>query len=127
MKSYGRFFYTFCTKQALIISRLIHFAQCASCFFRGRFGAINWYLDCTLALCTLQIIEGCPPVKKNIPICGVEPLATPPVSAHTEAGWMAGSGKRVIVYIPEMQEPELMYKLFDKVVDNLDDLVKCVV
>ena len=46
-------------------------------------------------------------------------------SAHTEAGWMAGAGKRVIVYIPEMQEPELMYKLFDKVVGSLDDLVNC--
>ncbi len=46
-------------------------------------------------------------------------------SAHTEAGWMAGAGKRVIVYIPEMVEPELMYKLFDHVVDNLDDLVRC--
>ncbi len=46
-------------------------------------------------------------------------------SAHTEAGWMAGAGKRVIVYIPEMVEPELMYKLFDKVVGNLDDLVQC--
>ena len=46
-------------------------------------------------------------------------------SAHTEAGWMAGAGKRVIAYIPEMVEPELMYKLFDRVVGNLDDLVKC--
>ncbi|MBP5566742.1 MAG: hypothetical protein J6X57_04555, partial [Bacteroidales bacterium] len=45
-------------------------------------------------------------------------------SAHTEAGWCAGAGMKVIVYIPEMMEPELMYKLFDKVVDNLDDLVK---
>ena len=45
-------------------------------------------------------------------------------SAHTEAGWMAGKGKRVIVYIPEMVEPELMYKLFDIIVDNLKDLVK---
>ena len=45
-------------------------------------------------------------------------------SAHTEAGWMAGAGKRVIVYIPEMVEPELMYKLFDRVVGNLDDLVQ---
>ena len=44
-------------------------------------------------------------------------------SAHTEAGFMAGSGKRVIVYIPEMVEPELMYKLFDTVVGSLDDLV----
>lgn len=46
-------------------------------------------------------------------------------SAHTEAGWMAGAGKRVIAYIPEMVEPELMYKLFDEVVGNLDDLVQC--
>lgn len=28
-------------------------------------------------------------------------------SAHTEAGWMPGAGKRVIAYIPEMVEPEL--------------------
>ena len=46
-------------------------------------------------------------------------------SAHTEAGGMAGAGKRVIVYIPEMVEPELMYKLFDEVVGSLDDLVQC--
>ena len=44
-------------------------------------------------------------------------------SAHTEAGYLAGRGKRVIVYIPEMVEPELMYKLFDRVVGTLDDLV----
>ncbi len=43
-------------------------------------------------------------------------------SAHTEAGWLTGRGRKVIVYIPEMVEPELMYKLFDRVVDNLDDL-----
>jgi nucleoside 2-deoxyribosyltransferase len=46
-------------------------------------------------------------------------------SAHTEAGWMAGAGKRVIAYIPAMVEPELMYKLFDRVVGKLDDLVQC--
>lgn len=46
-------------------------------------------------------------------------------SAHTEAGWMAGAGKKVVVYIPEMVEPELMYKLFDEVVGSLDDLVCC--
>jgi hypothetical protein len=43
-------------------------------------------------------------------------------SAHTEAGYLAGSGRRVLVYIPEMIEPELMYKLFDTVVGSLDDL-----
>ena len=46
-------------------------------------------------------------------------------SAHTEAGWMAGAGRRVIAYIPEMVEPELMYKLFDGVVGSLDELVSC--
>lgn len=45
-------------------------------------------------------------------------------SAHTEAGWMAGRGRKVVVHIPEMQEPELMYKLFDKVVGSLDDLTE---
>ena len=44
-------------------------------------------------------------------------------SAHTEAGWMAGAGKRVIAYLPEMVEPELMYKLFDGVAGSLDELV----
>lgn len=43
-------------------------------------------------------------------------------SAHSEAGWMAGAGKRVIVYVPEMQEPELMYKLFDAVVDSIEGI-----
>lgn len=44
-------------------------------------------------------------------------------SAHTEAGWCKGRGKRTFVYIPEMQEPELMYKLFDGVTDNLEELI----
>lgn len=39
-------------------------------------------------------------------------------SAHTEAGWAAGAGKKTIVYYPAdkgvaNQEPELMYKMFD--------------
>ena len=37
---------------------------------------------------------------------------------------MAGAGKKVIVYIPEMQEPELMYKLFDGVAGTLDELIR---
>lgn len=45
-------------------------------------------------------------------------------SAHTEAGWFAGAGKRVLVYIPEMQEAELMYKLFSAVTGSLDELVE---
>lgn len=30
-------------------------------------------------------------------------------SAHLEAGWAAGAGKRVLVYAPSLPEPELMY------------------
>lgn len=46
-------------------------------------------------------------------------------SAHTEAGWFAGRGCRTIAYIPEMQEPELMYKLFDLVTGDLDEVIAC--
>lgn len=45
-------------------------------------------------------------------------------SAHTEAGWMAGAGKRVIAYMPEMVEPELMYKLFEQIISFLFGLIK---
>ena len=44
-------------------------------------------------------------------------------SAHTEAGWFAGRGKRTVAYIPERQEPELMYKLFDKVCCSIDEVI----
>lgn len=45
-------------------------------------------------------------------------------SAHTEAGWFAGQGKKVLAFIPEKQEPELMYKLFDGVCCSLDELIE---
>jgi len=41
-------------------------------------------------------------------------------SAHTEAGWFAGKGRTTIAYIPERQEPELMYKLFTAVCCSMD-------
>jgi len=45
-------------------------------------------------------------------------------SAHSEAGWMQGQDKPVVVLIEKKAEPELMYKLFDAVVDNLPDVLK---
>lgn len=45
-------------------------------------------------------------------------------SAHTEAGWFAGKGKRVLAYIPKKQEPELMYKLFDDVCCSIKELIE---
>ena len=44
-------------------------------------------------------------------------------SAHTEAGWFAGKGRTTIAYIPERQEPELMYKLFSGVCCSMDELI----
>lgn len=44
-------------------------------------------------------------------------------SAHTEAGWFAGAGRKVLVYMPCKQEPELMYKLFDGVCCNIEELI----
>jgi hypothetical protein len=47
-------------------------------------------------------------------------------SANTEAGWMKGAGKRVFVFIPEEQEPELMYKLYDGITDSYEELAAMV-
>lgn len=44
-------------------------------------------------------------------------------SAHTEAGWFCGAGKKVVVYIPCKQEPELMYGLFDGVATSIEEVV----
>jgi hypothetical protein len=47
-------------------------------------------------------------------------------SAHIEVGWMAGAGKRTLVYVPkgEQTEPELMYLLCDgHVTDSLEDVL----
>ncbi len=43
------------------------------------------------------------------------------LSAHLEAGWMAGAGKPVAVLALEIKEPELMYKLFDERYFRHDD------
>lgn len=44
-------------------------------------------------------------------------------SAHTEAGWFAGRGKKVVAYLPEKVEPELMYALFTDVCDSIDGVI----
>lgn len=43
-------------------------------------------------------------------------------SAHTEAGWMGGSGKPVIALLSD-GEPELMYGLFDHLCTTLPELL----
>ena len=41
------------------------------------------------------------------------------VSASWEAGWAAGAGKPVLVYIPGLREPDLMVKMATIVTDDL--------
>lgn len=45
-------------------------------------------------------------------------------SAHLEAGWMKGAGKRVIAYIHpgDKIEPELMYSLLDGIALNIQEV-----
>jgi hypothetical protein len=45
-------------------------------------------------------------------------------SAHTEAGWMKGAGKNVYVYSPTKQEPELMYKIYDAIIEDYAELAE---
>jgi hypothetical protein len=42
------------------------------------------------------------------------------VSASLEAGWAVGAGKRVVVYVPGLREPDLMVKMAHLVTDKLD-------
>lgn len=45
-------------------------------------------------------------------------------SAHLEAGWMKGAGKRVYAYIPYNGfEPELMYGLLDGISDDVQEIL----
>lgn len=46
-------------------------------------------------------------------------------SAHAEAGWFAGKGKKTIAYIPAKQEPGLMYKLFSAVSCSIEEVIDC--
>lgn len=50
-------------------------------------------------------------------------------SAHLEAGWMKGAGKKVIAYIPDGEriEPELMYGIIDNVAVGWEELMRIVV
>lgn len=45
-------------------------------------------------------------------------------SANTEAGWMKGAGKEVYVYQPTKQEPELMYKIHDGILTDINQLTR---
>lgn len=52
------------------------------------------------------------------------PLAQQQLRNDVEAGWFAGRGKKVVAYLPEKVEPELMYGLFTDVCDSLDKVIE---
>ena len=66
--------------------------------FNSDFGAMKWADACVLVLPSGR-------------------------SAHLEAGWFIGQGKPTILFLPEPQEPELMYRMADGITDDLADLV----
>ena len=43
-------------------------------------------------------------------------------SAHSEAAWHRGQGKPVIIHSPVHCEPELMYKMFNAITENENEL-----
>ena len=45
-------------------------------------------------------------------------------SAHLEAGYFNGASKRLIIYIPEPIEPDLMYLMANKIVLSEDELLE---
>lgn len=45
-------------------------------------------------------------------------------SAHLEAGWAAGAGKRLVILLAEENEPELMYRFAAEIVCSLGELVE---
>jgi nucleoside 2-deoxyribosyltransferase len=45
------------------------------------------------------------------------------VSASLEMGWAVGAGKKVIVYIPELREPDLMIKMADRITTDLEGVL----
>lgn len=45
-------------------------------------------------------------------------------SANSEAGWFSGAGRKVFVYSPTKQEPELMYKMYNGIIANEWELME---
>jgi nucleoside 2-deoxyribosyltransferase len=44
-------------------------------------------------------------------------------SAHLEAGFAVGAGKPTVIYMPERQEPEVMYRITQAICTHMDDVI----
>lgn len=45
-------------------------------------------------------------------------------SAHLELGWAVGAGKRTVILLEDPVEPELMYKMVDRISPDMTDLLR---
>ena len=45
-------------------------------------------------------------------------------SAHIEAGYFVGAHKKLIIYIPQAVEPELMYKMADHICLTMEEVLE---
>lgn len=80
-------------------------------------------LEYRAALCTLIATKGFVNDKTGMDWCNTCVLLLPSGrSAHSEAGFLSGSGKKVYVLYPEGEnfEPELMYRLYHEIITSWD-------
>jgi len=84
----------------------------------------NWPKNITKYLIGLRhkrAIEGFGRDMSNLRWCDVCIYVMPcGISASLEAGWAKGAGKKLLVYIPELKEPDLMVNMADMVTDDFD-------
>lgn len=66
--------------------------------FKSDFGAMKWAESCVMVM-----------------PCGR--------SAHLEAGYFVGARKPLVIFLPEVAEPELMYKMADFITTSEDELL----
>lgn len=45
-------------------------------------------------------------------------------SAHIEAGWMKGHGRRLFIVLDDNPEPELMYMIADRICLTMDEVIE---
>jgi hypothetical protein len=88
---------------------------------------LNWPSDVTKYMKGLnhpRAIEGFKRDMDHLRECDACVYVMPcGVSASIELGWACGAGKRTIVYVPELREPDLMVKTAELVTTSLEAVV----
>ncbi len=85
----------------------------------------EWFIDDYLkALNNPKSVKGYDNDFAGMQWCDICVLLLPSGrSAHLEAGYIKGQNKKLIIHIPQYDEPDLMYKLADGITKNTDELL----